>query len=49
MAFLITAMRVVQGDTPIFGGLTAVSSRPIIKSDHIGHMLHSINVRQEST
>jgi hypothetical protein len=33
-----------------FGGHSAVSRRPIIKTDHISHMLHSINVEQgEST
>jgi hypothetical protein len=29
-----------------FGGLLAVSRRLIIKTDHISHMLHSINVEQ---
>jgi hypothetical protein len=32
------------------GGLSAVSRRLIIKTDHISHILHSINVEQgEST
>jgi hypothetical protein len=36
----------LRRDTPIFGELSVTSGRPIIKSVHISHMLHSINIEQ---
>jgi hypothetical protein len=50
MAFLSIAIRVRPLRHADFsGGLSVVSRRPMIKPDHICHILHFNNGQQEST
>ncbi len=48
MAFLITEISLAQRDTPGFWRTLSCVVAPYDHTDHISHMLHSINF-QEST